>query len=309
MHDLLHTANRRRTFSELLKKHVAAIHIKNTLSFLQRKIGNILLVNAYDNLLTKDVHTIRVRELAQMAGYESDDYQILKDSLTALVETTLEWNILNAEEEEWGISTMLAQAEIKKGICYYAYSPTLRQKLYNPEIYARINLAIQRKFSSGPALALYENCGRYVGVGSTGKWPLEKVKSLVGISENEYKEFKDLNKWVIKPGIQQVNKNSDILLKVEYYRERRRVVALKFRVQENPQFQKHLPVAEGCISENGSLPGEAPTALVGTSSSIVERLQEFGFSKVAAVAVMKRYGEDYIKENLNIVEKTTKQGR
>jgi hypothetical protein len=103
MHDLLHTANCQRTFSELLKKHVAAIHIKNTLSFLQRKIGNILLVNAYDNLLTKDVHTIRVRELAQMAGYESHDYQILKDSLTALVETTLEWNILNAEEEEWGI--------------------------------------------------------------------------------------------------------------------------------------------------------------------------------------------------------------
>lgn len=44
--------------NEEVKKHVAAIHIKNTLSLLERKMANILLMNAYEFLPTKTEHTI-----------------------------------------------------------------------------------------------------------------------------------------------------------------------------------------------------------------------------------------------------------
>lgn len=43
-----------------LKKHVAAVHIRNRLSLLERKVANILLLNAYEDLLTQEVHTIKV---------------------------------------------------------------------------------------------------------------------------------------------------------------------------------------------------------------------------------------------------------
>lgn|GEM_PF-6272769 len=44
-----------------LKKHVGAVHVKGRLSLLQRKVSNILLLNAYDELPEQGVfeHTIR----------------------------------------------------------------------------------------------------------------------------------------------------------------------------------------------------------------------------------------------------------
>lgn len=290
-----------------LKKHVAAIHIKNALSLLERKISNILLLNAYDQLLTQTEHVIRIRHLAQVAGFDSHDHQILKNALQVLAETTLQWNILDAQgkQEEWGVCTMLAQAKIRNGICYYAYSPDLSKKLYNPEIYARINLAIQRKFSSGYAFALYENCIRYLGVGSTGWWDLEKFRSLLGVGEKEYPQFKDLNRWVIKPSVEQVNECSDILLSPEFQREKRRIVALRFGVEKNLHLRVPLQDDQGASEEAVS----QPIALIGTPAEAVNRLQAFGLTELSAQKLVNQYGESYVLENLAVVEKEYLAGK
>ena len=60
----------------------------------------------------------------------------------------------------------LRQAE--GGVCEYAYSPALAEKLHDPKVFALINLNIQRRFTSGHALALYENCYRFVRTGIDG---------------------------------------------------------------------------------------------------------------------------------------------
>ena len=67
-----------------------------------------------------------------------------------------------------GVSSFLAQARPKGGVCDYAYSPALAEKLADPKVFALINLDIQRRFASGHALALYENCYRFVSTRSTG---------------------------------------------------------------------------------------------------------------------------------------------
>lgn len=285
-----------------LKKHVAAIHINNKLSLLQHKIANILLLLAYDDLLIKEEHTVRVGHLAKLAGFDSNDHELLKQSLVALAETSLQWNILNeGKKGEWGVSTMLAQAVIDKGECRYAYSPELRRKLYKPEIYARINLAVQQTFTSGYALKLYENCVRYRDVHSTGWWSVEIFKSLLGIDEDEYRNFKDLNKWVIKPSIVQINGGSDITLDVEYKRENRKIVKLRFHVEENPQLLLKLSVRRQLLSTMSDLDTE-PSAELEPGKSVLDRLQQFGLTKREARSALKEYGEPYILENLRVVE-------
>ena len=39
-----------------VKKHVAAIHLSGKLSLLQRKLPNVLLLNAYDTLTSQTPH-------------------------------------------------------------------------------------------------------------------------------------------------------------------------------------------------------------------------------------------------------------
>ena len=50
-------------------------------------------------------------------------------------------------------------------MCSYAYGPSLREKLHNPRMYARLCLALQNRFSSKHALALWELFVDYLGVG------------------------------------------------------------------------------------------------------------------------------------------------
>ncbi len=222
---------------ETVKKNVAAIHISGKLTLLQRKLSNVLLLNAYDALTSAATHTIDARTLALMVGYNSNDFDTLRSSLRALAETVAEWDMLDEQgRQEWGVSSLLSFAKLKNGVCEYAYSPALAQKLYDPKIYALINVQIQRNFSSGHGLALYENCYRFVRTGSTGWWTLDVFRKLMGVDGSDYySSFKHLNAKIIKPAVAEVNKSSDILIEPEFQKKGRTVTEIRFRIKGNPQ--------------------------------------------------------------------------
>lgn len=295
-----------------LKKHVGAVHIRNKLSLLQRKVANILLLNAYDDLLSRGLHTISVRQLAELAGFDSKDYQNLKAALIALTETAIEWNLLDNEGNDvWRVSSMLSEAEISRGICRYAYSRSLAEKLYHPEIYARINLAIQRRFSSGYALALYENCARFRGVGATGWWHMDMFRKLMGVEDSEYINFKYLNKRVIKPAVEQVNHQSDLHIGVNFRRAKRRVVALNFTVQDNPQLPLRLSVKEQIMTdmENEVVTANGTESAPTSTNKVRQRLVNFGLTEKAASDWLNKTNENYVVENLDIVERDFEAGK
>ena len=138
-----------------VKKHVAAIHVSGKLTLLQRKLSNVLLLNAYDTLREASSFQMDARTLCMLVGYNSNDFETLKASLRGLAETVAEWDMLDeAGQQEWGVSSLLSYAKLKGGVCEYAYSPALAEKLADPKVFALINLNIQRRFTSGHALAL-----------------------------------------------------------------------------------------------------------------------------------------------------------
>ena len=249
---------------ETVKKNVAAIHISGKLSLLQRKLSNVLLLNAYDALTSAQSHTIDARTLAAIVGYNSNDFDTLRSSLRALAETTAEWDMLDEQgRQEWGVSSLLSFAKLKGGVCEYGYSPALAQKLHDPKIYALINVHIQRNFSSGHGLALYENCYRFVRTGSTGWWSLEVFRKLMGVDGSSYYEsFKHLNAKIIKPAVAEVNKCADIEITPEFQKKGRSVTDIRFKIKANPQmamFQiddseglRNLPVYKALMGQGVS---------------------------------------------------------
>ena len=272
-----------------LKKHVAAIHTDGHLSLLQRKLSNVLLLNAYDALLTQTEHEIDEKTLCVMLGYDSNDRKPLKASLKALASVHAEWNILgdNQEEVEWGVSSLLSHAILSRGKCRYGYSPALAEKLYNPDIYASINMAIQRKFRSKHALALYENCYRFKTVRSTGWWKLKTFRRLMGVDDSDYySQFKHLNAKVIKPTVKEINAVSDIQITPEFKRSGRSITEIRFLIGANPQ----LPLLD--IDDD--------TAVKGTT--VYQRLVATGISHKLAESWMAQHGEDYCAAKLDLVD-------
>lgn len=307
-----------------LKKHVAAVHINNRLTLTQRKASNVLLYNAYENLLTARVHRIRVKDLAEAIGFNTNNLEPLKDALRTLARTVLEWNILdeNGSHEEWGATTLLAQAVIRHGYCIYAYSPDLCEKLYRPEIYALLNLSIQRKFSSSYALALYENCLRYRRVGSTGWIGLDNLKRLMGINESDayYEEFRKFNDKVIKPATRQVNDTSDLFLDIEYQRTNRKVSAVRFQVTDNPQMllfaerQAALAAAleaqvEAAMPQGQPGSGSAPIDPEVRLERLREALQELGLNSRQIRRALASHDPAYLEGNIAIVRHDLAAGK
>ena len=139
-----------------------AIQIQSKVTHLQRRAWNVLLANAYNELPNKEIHRVSVIELATKLGFDSHNQDYLKDTLEALVDCTVKWNLLGKDKkQEWGVASLLAEVRIRDGICFYQFSHTLRIKLYNPRIYTKLNLRLQNQFRSQYALVLWELCFDY----------------------------------------------------------------------------------------------------------------------------------------------------
>ena len=236
-----------------------AIQIQGKMTHLQRRAWNVLLANAYNELPDKEIHSVSVAELAAKLGYESNDLDYLKETLRALRNFEVQWNILRKDkEQEWGVAGLLAEAKIKNGICTYAFAPTLRHKLHNPRIYSKLNLRLQNQFKGQYALILWEVCFDYFdtdrGRGETPFIPLETLRELLGIESDEYPLFPELNRTVLKPALKEINALTNYHVEVEQKRIGRKVAELKFRIERVRQ----LPVQESVFPDIENL---SPVAL------------------------------------------------
>ena len=236
-----------------------AIQIQGKMTHLQRRAWNILLANAYNQLPDEEIHSVSVAELAAKLGFDSKNEDYLKEALKALRNCEVEWNILRKDKkQEWGIAGLLASADIKDGICTYAFAPHLRPKLHNPRIYTKLNLRLQNRFKSQYALILWEICFDYFDTdrsqGETPFIPLETFRELMGIEADEYRTFKALNQRVIKPALNEINDLTDYHVEVENKRIGRKIAELKFRITR----VKHLPVQESLFPDIENL---SPVAL------------------------------------------------
>ena len=232
-----------------------AIQIQSRISLLQRRAWNVLLANAYNELPDKDIHSVSMVELSAKLGFGDGNQEYLKEVLKSIVDCTVEWNLLNKDNKEvWGAASLLAFVEIEDGICCYQFPHPLRLKLYNPRVYAKLNLRLQNQFSSRYALILWEICFDYFDTerdqGETPFIPLETFKTLMGLEETDYPVFKVLNRDLIKPAIKEINDLTNYHVEVEQKRIGRRIGELKFRITR----AKHIPIQESLFPDIENLP-------------------------------------------------------
>ena len=232
-----------------------AIQIQSKISLLQRRAWNVLLANAYNELPDKDIHSVSMIELAAKLGFGDGNQEYLKEVLKSIVDCMVEWNILDKDKkQEWGVAHLLAEVRIHDGICFYQFPHTLRLRLHNPRVYAKLNLRLQNQFTSKYALVLWEVCFDYFDAdrqqGETPFIALETFRELMGVEADEYTTFKSLNQWVIKPAIKEINDLTDYHVEVEQKRLSRKVSELKFRITK----VKQLPVQESMFPDIENLP-------------------------------------------------------
>ncbi len=293
-------------------KHSGAIQVSaNQISLLQRKIWNVLLANAFDDLLSKDEYSIKIKDLAEILKFDSNDIELVKEAVTKMQKVLVQWNVLEKDDEVWISSHFLGDVKItkKSGIICYSWGKYLREKLYNPTMYAKISLIIQSKFKSKYSLILYELCVDYFikkqGKGETPWISIEDFKKLMGADDKYYNNFKYLNKKVLKVALNEVNKESDIFIEVAKKTENRKVVALKFYISPNTKTHNLLtrlikPPKQGELSFKSEEEEK---------NELYERMiKAFNLSSRQAQEILSTMHDyDEVKEILDMVERKIKR--
>ena len=261
-----------------LKKHVALVHCENKFNMLERKISNILLYFAYEELTKSETHKISFSELAKLAGYNSNDYFPLKAALLKLIKTPIEYNLLDSiDAGQWTISSLLASARSKNSILEYSYSPHLKELLYNPQKYAKINIDEIIKLKSQYSISLYENCIRFIGVKQTPWISLDVFRKLMGINDGSYAYFRDIKRRVIDYAVNEIKDKTQFLIKPHYMKLGRNVDKIKFFVGSNNKY-----VASEINIEDFFM-------------------AKFGFSEARINYLINKYGESRIKEKFSVL--------
>jgi plasmid replication initiation protein len=295
-------------------KHSSAIHIENKATLLQRRAWNVMLANAYDDLPTEDEYIVSVSDLNQVLGYDSRNDKHLKESLKALVACLVEWDVLDKDgSPEWGATALLGSVEIKKGVCTYGYSPALRKRLHSPKMYARINLSLQNKFDSKHALALYELCVDYLDMkrncGETPWIEISRFRKLMGIAESMYTDFKRLNRDVIRKSVTEVNRVTDFNVTIEYKRQGRKVVAVKFIIHRILQIPEQNPAhAEPLVDTEGLPELVAELVKAGVHHNKAMKIWSQGFKNVTDKPKDVAFA-DYVREKIDLLQMETAKGR
>ena len=283
-----------------------AIQIQSKISLLQRRAWNVLLANAYNELPNQEIHSVSMVELAAKLGFDSKNEDYLKEVLRELRHCEVEWNLLNKDNKQvWGVAGLLASVEIENGICMYAFAPHLRLKLYNPRVYAKLNLRLQNRFKSQYALVLWELCFDYFDTerdqGETPFASIETFKELLGLEKKDYPVFSEFNRSVIKPAVKEINKESDYLVEVEQKRAGRWIAELKFRITR----VEELPVQESLFPDIENLPPvavELVQARIDRNMALKIAAQEWEFVTPEKLPVSGAYPDflAYISEKIEM---------
>lgn len=272
-----------------IKKHVNAIHSSNNISLVQRKIFNALLFNAYHDLPKKSQYEIPVKLLSELIGYDSNDHKKLKNSLMGLITTAIEWNVLDYSDNDlskWRASSIIASAKIEKGICTYEFSSVMRELLYHPDMYGRIDMKVMTKFKSGYGLALYENCIRFQGLSTTGWLSLEIFRKLMGIESDQYPVFCDFKKRVLDIALREVNQHSHLNVIPEVQRVNKKVTSIRFKLSPKHDAMIHV--------EHFSEPDKVEISKI--------LIDEFGLSPESVTDVLSKYEIEYIREKISLIK-------
>ena len=141
---------------------------------------------------------------------------------------------------------------------------------------------------------------------------LTDLKKYLGV-ENKYPNFGDFKRRVLDMAQKHIKKSTPLIFTYQTIKEGRKVVALKFLVEKNPnlanfqlEFQLETPLTLRYMqTESFQEEGEETF-----KSTLLERLvDDFGIKAKQAMQFLEKYDKEYIEGNLEVIEKQVKAGK
>ena len=184
------------------------IEIRGTghLTLQDRRVFNALVENAFgpDLGIAGKWFSISTGELKDTTHRNTR----LTDSIERLMRTICLVALKDGREMRVAmLSTNKLTTTENRGILEYTFPVDFAELLKNSTIFAKLDLAVMKSFSSKYAFALYESVSRRINQ----RWKymetltLEELRNILGVEDGKHTSYKNLNKVAIQPALTEVN--------------------------------------------------------------------------------------------------------
>ena len=178
-----------------------------SLGLSARRTANLLIHNAHGPDLGVAGKEFEI-DLAELRGTHcaNDD---LEQDIEALMKT-----IVRVKKPDGSVSRFqllggnnLADKNRARGRFRYRFDPDMIALIRDSGQFAKLDLLVLWSMRSKYAMSLYELIAKRFNLTEINRqrWPLDKFRDLIGIPEEKYPRFGELNKHVLKPTVEEIN--------------------------------------------------------------------------------------------------------
>lgn len=276
-----------------LKKPVNTLAIvpqNRKITALGRKAYNVMLNIAQAQGVEKESFRAPLSEIVSGIDYGSNDIELIKKHLRAMVTTIVEWNSpTTGEGTKWTVCSLISHATIIKisnqNFLEWGYAQPLRQELLTPSVFSKLSIGMLSQMHTHAGIVLYEICTRYKNVGRTSRqhwrWWLPVLTGQPNSEKLLKTEFRFFKRDTIKPAIAEVCAITDIEIELVEYKDGKSISDLQFFVKTKAQVQ---------------LPLKTPPKPV--DLSLIKKAVNLGVSEEKAEELFNKFGDVAMRDGL-----------
>lgn len=189
------------------------------LTLADRRIFNLLLANAWDDLDRDVEHTIRKSELNGTL-HKGDR---VGDSITRLMSAVLVVRVVGADGK-WGTRRINllgpnTEPDAEEGLVRYTFYSGLREIVGQSTNFARLQKQIMFALSSKYSLAMYEMIQKRGNMTRTSEeFPLDQLRAFLGVPDQKLSMWINFRNKALDPAIKEVSVLSDFNVTYETIR-------------------------------------------------------------------------------------------
>ena len=217
-----------RVVNGLVVKSNKLIEARYTLSLNEQK----LILYAASKLDRNDdkfnVLELQTREFLELLNTTVFRYTEIKELVTGLMSKQVK---IETDERDL-VANWISSIDYKKntGIIELEFSVKLMPYLLQlKNRFTRYQLKNILYLKNKHSIRIYELMKQYQTIGHR-TFTIEELKELLML-ENKYPEFRDFNKSVIKPSMEEINEHTDINIDIELVKRGRKATGLKYTIQ------------------------------------------------------------------------------
>jgi plasmid replication initiation protein len=253
------------------------------LTLQDRRIYNLLIGNAWNEITQKKRHSISRSELTKYIESNNQDIKASFRRLMSAIVVIKIRNNSNGNPATRQIQLLGAnETEDHGGYIEYSFPDDLVKIIKDTQIFARLHTKVMFELSSKYSLALYEFLQKRKNLQFVNSETLtvEDTRALMGVGKHKLKSFGHLNDKALKPAIKEVSFLTEFEIMAEPIRTGRGISHIKFSWEKKTDIGAQIAAVEELqrpkIGRQERMEGKVENVLTITPSQKSDSLLESG---------------------------------